>query len=225
MSRPIDNNDSPLSLDVIDEDRVRRALGLKTSGSTPTHQQRPEQARQRHRFVTDGSVPVVMLNRSDSESGGLKDRLSSTSHALESERAAHAATKRLLQEAQQARQALQTRIGHMEMSHHEILRAEQDARRQAEEALVALRAEADEALVALRSEADEALIALRAEADEAIAALHAEMDRPREPVLTAAPLKQRREIRASEPIPRQKRPANEPKPVRWWTPSYRSKQR
>ena len=48
----------PLTLESqLDEDRVRRALGLKTNGAT--HQQRPEQARQRHRFVSDGAVFVT----------------------------------------------------------------------------------------------------------------------------------------------------------------------
>lgn len=195
MSRPTETNNNPLSLDMIDEDRVRRALGLKTSGSSTPHQQRPEQARQRHRFATDGSVPVVMLNRSDNDSSGLKDRLSAATHALETERTAHAATKRLLQEAQQARQALQTRLGHDELSHTEFLRTERAARREAEDALAALKLEIE----------------------------RTETERRATVPVVAQPVRQRREIRASEPIPRQKRPANEPKPVRWWTPSYRAK--
>lgn len=190
MSRPTDNNNSPLSPDMIDEDRVRRALGLKSNGSNTPHQQRPEQARQRHRFVADGAVPVVMLNRTDSETSGLKERLSAAEHALENERTAHAATRRALQEASHANQAMQTRFGHNELSNGEALRAERDLRRAAEEALAALRAE-----LAERSEA-------------------------------RAPERVRREIKASEPIPRKPRvlSTKEPKPVRWWTPSYRSKQ-
>ncbi len=141
MSR-INNPNAPLSLDSqIDEDRVRRALGLKTSGSHQTHQQRPEQARQRHRFVADGAVPVVMLNRTDGETAGLRDRLASTEHALENERAAHASTKRALHDLQLTYQALQTRFGHTELSHNEALKTERDARRAAEEALAALQAE------------------------------------------------------------------------------------
>ena len=202
MSRPTDTNNTPLSIDMIDEDRVRRALGLKT-GSGTTHQQRPEQARQRHRFATDGSVPVVMLNRSDSDSNGLKERLTSAEHALEAERAAHAATRRSLQEAQQAHQGLQTRFGHTELSRNETLQTERDARRDAEEALAAIRAE----MVQLQ------------------AAHAAELVRLREVEVAAVPIKVRREIKAIQPIVRQKRgPANEPKPVRWWTPSYRAKQ-
>lgn len=145
MSKNNDPN-APLSLDnQIDEDRVRRALGLKTSGSHQTHQQRPEQARQRHRFVTDGAVPVVMLNRTDSETAGLRERLAAAEMALENERSAHAATKRALHDAQTAYQALQTRFGHTELSHNEALKTERDARRAAEEALASLRAERLEA--------------------------------------------------------------------------------
>ena len=188
MSRPTDT-DTPLSLDVIDEDRVRRALGLKSSGGPP-HQQRPEQARQRHRFVTDGSVPVVMLNRTDSETSGLKDRLSAAEHALENERNAHAATRRTLQELQQSHQTLQTRLSHSELSHNDVVRAERDGRLVAEQKLTALHDE---------------LAQLKAS--------------------PPAPVKIRRDIKAISPIVRQKRlSTEEPKPVRWWTPSYRSKQ-
>lgn len=202
MSRPTDTNNSPLSLDMIDEDRVRRALGLKTGSSTP-HQQRPEQARQRHRFVTDGSVPVVMLNRSDSETSGLKERLSAAEHALDNERAAHAATRRALQEAQQAHQQLQTRLGHNELSRNETLQTERNARRDAEEALASLRTE----MAAIQASHTAEMVQLRA-------------------IQGAAPIKVRREIKAIAPIVRQKRSsASEPQPVRWWTPSYRAKQR
>ncbi len=138
MSR-INNPQNPLSIDPqIDEDRVRRALGLKSSAP---HQQRPEQARQRHRFVVDGAVPVVMLNRTDTETSGLKEKRAAAETALETERAAHAATRRALNEMQAAHQALQTRFHHAELSHNEALSAEREGRRAAEEALAALRAQ------------------------------------------------------------------------------------
>lgn len=196
MSRPTDTNNNPLSLDMIDEDRVRRALGLKSSSSSTPHQQRPEQARQRHRFVADGAVPVVMLNRTDSETSGLKERLSTAEHALENERNAHQTTRRALQDASQAKQALQTRIGHTDLSHNEVLRTERDARREAEELVVTLRAE-----IAQLKEAAAAVV-----------------------VPAAQPVKQRREIKAIEPIIQKRMSTKEPKPVRWWTPSYRAKQ-
>ena len=178
---------------MIDEDRVRRALGLKSNGSSTPHQQRPEQARQRHRFVADGAVPVVMLNRTDSETSGLKERLAAAEHALENERAAHVATRRALQEAQHANQAMQTRFGHTELSNGEALRTERDLRRAAEEAL---------------------------------AALQAEIAERKKDAAATPPDRVRREIKASEPILRKRAlSTKEPKPVRWWTPSYRSKQK
>lgn len=148
MSR-INNPNVPLSLDnQIDEDRVRRALGLKSSGGP--QQQRPEQARQRHRFVTDGAVPVVMLNRTDSETAGLREKLAAAEAALEAERTAHAATRRALHEMQATHQGLQTRFGHTELDHAEALRSERAARRSAEEALAALQAERATAVEAPR---------------------------------------------------------------------------
>lgn len=132
----------PLSLESqVDEDRVRRALGLHTSG---TPQQRPEGARHRHRFVSDGAVPVVMLNRADGENGGLKEKLVGAEAALEAERAAHAGTRRALADLQTTYQALQTRVAHAKLAQEEALAAERRAREAAEEALAALRTEARE---------------------------------------------------------------------------------
>ena len=184
------NNHTPLSLETpIDEERVRRALGLSSSGAP--HQQRPEQARQRHRFVADGAVPVVMLNRVDGETTGLKERLAAAEIALENERAAHAGTRRLLHDAQSAHQALQTRFGHTELALNETLKAEREARRTAEDSLAALRVESAE--------------------------------RPA-PVPVQLPVSR---VKSADAAPRKVRAtaAKEPKPVRWWTPSYSAKQR
>lgn len=220
MSRPTDNN-TPFSVDAIDEDRVRRALGLKSSGSSPTHQQRPEQARARHRFVADGAVPVVMLNRADGEANGLKERLSAAERALENEKGAHANTRRALQEATQANQGLQTRLSHNELASADMIRSEREARRIAEAALADLRA-ALHAETARAKSLEAALAAAKAE--------HEAMQQKLDQLAVAAPVQPearvRREVRASEPIPRKPRSKSpkEPKPVRWWTPSYRAKQ-
>jgi len=134
MTHNSDQN-QPLSLEgQVDEARVRRALGLQ--GPVTQHQQRPEQARHRHRFVSDGAVPVVMLNQG--EGGGLKERLTVAESALEHERAQHGATKRALFDAQASLQALQTRLAHAELAHNEAIAAERRARQTAEEALTAL---------------------------------------------------------------------------------------
>lgn len=213
MSRS-DNPNTPLSLDSqIDEDRVRRALGLKTTGSHQTHQQRPEQARQRHRFVTDGAVPVVMINRADSETTGLKERLAASEHALENERAAHASTRRALADALASYQTLQTRFGHTELSHGEVLKTERDSRRFAEEALAAMRAEQHD--TPKRRIVSEPVI------------VSAEPPPPTEAVAVTSvqgpverSVDRSVERQASKPRPASTR---EPKPVRWWTPSFRAK--
>lgn len=197
------NQNNPLSLDTpIDEDRVRRALGLKTGGAP--HQQRPEQARQRHRFVADGAVPVVMLNRADGETTGLKERIASLETTLDTERNAHAATRRALSDAHAAHQTLQTRLSHTELSHGEALKAERAARRTAEEALAALRAERPERPRRVpKSVIVEHAEALGASASEPGSAQPMAAKPGRKPRLTAAP--------------------REAKPVRWWTPSFRNK--
>ncbi len=114
------------------EAQMRRALGLQ-GPARPVQQQRPDQARARHRFVQDGGVPVVVLNRSDIDpTGPLKARITELEAALETERAAHGATKRVLHDAQAAQQALQTRMTHSEIAHREALAAESAARQAAE---------------------------------------------------------------------------------------------
>lgn len=141
---PDSNNNAPNTPSDADgaESRMRKALGLQ--GGTPTlpAQQRPEQARQRHRFAQDGSVPVVMLNsRGDAESTALRDRNAALDTALDSEKAAHAATRRQLQEAQAAVQALQTRLVHADLAHADALASERKAREQAEAVLIPVQPE------------------------------------------------------------------------------------
>jgi hypothetical protein len=123
---------TPASDSQADETQMRRALGLQGPGRSAPQQQRPEQARARHRFVQDGGVPVVMLNRSDDPTTPFKARVSELEAALEAERAAHGGTKRALQETQAAAQALQTRLMHAELSHDDALAAERQAREAAE---------------------------------------------------------------------------------------------
>ncbi|HEY0205927.1 MAG TPA: hypothetical protein VGC15_17440 [Acetobacteraceae bacterium] len=110
---------------------MRRALGLQGSGR-PVAQQRPDQARARHKFVQDGGVPVVVLNRSEDATAPFKARISELEASLEAEKAAHAATRRALHDAQLAGQALQTRLTHAELAHSDFLAAERQAREAAE---------------------------------------------------------------------------------------------
>ncbi len=106
------------------ETRMRAALGLRGPGG-PAPQQRADQARARHKFVQDGGVPVVMLNRTNDQDalGTAKARISELSTQLDQERTNHAATRRTLQEAQATIQGLQTRIAHSDLAHRDALAA------------------------------------------------------------------------------------------------------
>lgn len=116
-----------LSSDDETESRMRQALGLRGAAGTAGHapQQRADQARARHKFVQDGGVPVVMLNRGGDQDalGTARARIAELEHQLETERAAHNATRRSLNEAQVIVQGLQTRIAHAELAHHDALAA------------------------------------------------------------------------------------------------------
>ena len=114
---------------------MRRALGLQGGSRPVVHQQRADQARPRHKFVQDGGVPVVMMNRSaDSDpTAPFRARLVEAEAAIEAERTAHAITRRHLQETQAQAQALQTRLAHAELAHADALAAERRLRAQAEE--------------------------------------------------------------------------------------------
>lgn len=123
------------------ETQMRRALGLNgPNGSAhgrPVPQQRPEQARARHRFVADGDVPVVVLNRADPDpTAALKSRITELEAALEAERAAHGGTRRNLHETQLAAQALKTRLTHQDLAHTDAVAAERQARERADAALL-----------------------------------------------------------------------------------------
>ena len=124
---------TPASDSQATELQMRRALGLQGPGR-PVAQQRPEQARARHRFVQDGGVPVVVLNRGDDATAPFKARIAELEGLLEAERAAHAATRKFLQDAQAAAQALQTRLIHSDLAHNDTVAAERQAREAAEAA-------------------------------------------------------------------------------------------
>ena len=106
------------------ETRMRAALGLRGPGG-PAPQQRADQARARHKFVQDGGVPVVVLNRHNDQDAlsTAKARISELAAQLEHERTAHATTRRTLQEAQATIQGLQTRIAHTDLAHRDALAA------------------------------------------------------------------------------------------------------
>ena len=190
------------------ESRMRLALGLRGAASTAGHapQQRADQARARHKFVQDGGVPVVMLNRSHDQDalGTLKARVTELERHLDQERTAHAATKRLVAEAQANLQQEKTRFAHAELAHADALAA---AARAAEAGTAARELEADTAARAL--EASQRRPAMAAAVTNPDAPAKPKRGRPpRKPAIDRASLE---------------RPAKAEKPVRWWTPSYRTK--
>lgn len=188
---PLSPNDTQAT-----ENRMRRALGLQGSTRQP-QQQRADQVRPRHRFVQDGGVPVVVLNsRGDNDPTAVfKARVAELEAALEAERTAHGATRRLLHEAQAAVQAQQTRLAHAEFAHNEALTAERNARQTAEESLQARLAMAEQLLPL------------------PVAAL------PLPPAAKPKPV-----ARKTPRAPRVTQ-AKEPQPVKWWLPNFREKLR
>ena len=242
------SNDAPSSDSLADETRMRRALGLGTGGGHPTPQQRPEQAPARHRFVQDGGVPVVMLNaKAEPETAALRERIAALEGQLETERAAHGLTRRQLETEHHAVTALQTRIAHNDPAHKDALDQERRLREAAQaalqEALANAPARRHRALPVQEPEPDTV-------EDDRLQALdlgpaHAAKAQPAQPDTIPADTIQADTIQADEGAeasaevpaaalgiaPQEKRPRGrprsttpaEPKPVRWWTPSYRAK--
>ena len=189
------------------ETKMRRALGLGSGGGHHTPQQRPEQARARHRFVQDGGVPVVMLSqKAEPETAALRERITSLGGALENERQAHQAALRQLKELEGHHTALQTRLAHAELTHRDALEQERRLRIAAQEAL----GEALAATPAARRRPAASRVAVEDEPiATAAAAPPADSDTP------VPPKRGRGRPRSATPP--------EPKPVRWWTPSFRAK--
>lgn len=141
ISRPTSPLTPVLANDAqVAEQKMRRALGLNTRANQAPVQQRPEQARQRHRFVQDGGVPVVVLNHRTDESSALRERVAELEAAIDAERGAHAMTRRALSEQQAAMQSVETRFAHAELAHRDILAQEQRARSTLQEQIALLQA-------------------------------------------------------------------------------------
>ncbi len=205
------------------ETQMRRALGLNPGGPTHTPQQRPEQARARHRFVQDGGVPVVMLNhKPEPEVAALRERVMGLEATLETERAALAAAKRSLTDQQAAAQALQTRLAHTELAHAEAIESERRQRLAAQQALAdaVAGAAANTIVTTARGPGRPRLPRPMIPADMAPDAAPASASAPG---LTPMPKP------AGPPVVKAKRgrprinPLPEPKPLRWWTPSFKAK--
>lgn len=184
------------------ESRMREALGIRDRAFARLPQQRPEDARQRHRFVRDGEVPVVVVNgRKEQDNNPSGDpRIAAMQAVVASEKAARALADRALQEAQATIQTLQTRLAHVELAHSEALAAERARREQAERALQDSRAPRE------RAQPEQRNIAAPAASEPR------KRGRPKKIAPTAPSTKATRVKKAREP-----------QPVKWWLPSYRAK--
>ena len=232
------------------EERMRRALGLTgdhAGRSSPAHAERPQAgppgrpagrssaAKQRHRFVPDGAVPVTVISRHRSgEADGPPTSRAAVEAALQAERAARERAERSLQEALATVRDLQTKLGHAELARREASGAAEAARAAAD----SLRAEHQEQELRWQ----ENLGAERAARLAAEAAL-AEATRAREPAKrtrASAPAAQPAlDLQDVSPAPRAKAPAKaaakrtrkaaaeprqrEPQPVKWWLKSARKR--
>ena len=197
----------------IDEARMRRALGLDRPPAVPSarsaqqrpaqprpEQVRPEQARARHRFVRDGEVPVVVVNGHGASEAAPNGQAAGLQAKLLAEQQARSEVERSLAEAQATVRSLRAQLAHAELAHAEALAAERRAREAAETAL-----------------------------RDATAARGAAERRPR----GAAPVPAA-DVPTAEPTSKRTRaaksarkvgvkPAREPKPVKWWLPSYKAR--
>lgn len=189
---------------------MRRALGLTSGGGNgrggAVPQQRADQARGRHRFAQDGSVPVTVLNHRPDELSAKDARIAELQASLENERNTHANTRRTLSEQQAAHQALQTRLAHMELAHRDALEAERRTLAVAQSALADAKAQPAPRRTPRPTAEPAALADATADA----------VDGPAAPTaLPAAPKAKRGRPRIHPP--------REPKPLRWWTPSFKAK--
>ena len=178
------DKNAPLALnDPQTELRMRRALGLGDRSNPHGPQQRPDQARQRHRFVQDGGVPVTMLNaRTDPDTAALRDQIQSLQSALDDKATQLVAARKTIADQEKSIQALQTRIAHNDLAHADALETERRALAAAQEALAAA------------------------------------------PATRAAPKAVAVEIGEKKKRGRPRiHPIQEPKPIRWWTPSFKAK--
>lgn len=256
MSLPREQPQSSTTAPPMDdaEQAMRRALGLYGDQPRPrSDADRAEPAQRtgggfmpgggftqgvhRRRFVQDGEVPVTVVHPGGGQAGPTSSRLQRVEAALTSETAARDRAERALHEAQAAIQALQTKMGHNDLTKDEAIAA---AKRLQDE-IVSLREELSAAAEQLKEaitragDAEEESRALRAElAEERRARKLAERllrETSGEPVLMAldaapepAPahadrptvMVERVPARRGRPPAARAEPEAEPEPVKWW---------
>jgi len=237
------SSESPANTTENEVELMRRALGLSDQGShaeSPPdprggggQMQRHDQDRRARRFVRDGEVPVVVLNRAR-DVGGTQtvptNRLALAENALRGERAARERAERALHEAQANIQHLQTQIGHATLAHAEALSVEREARELAERRLSEMTAARD----AAESRLAEARLAevvqarlienLEARRKETVSARVTETVTVAPAGVSPARGKVARKPRGTS-VPPKKTAENEQEAVKWWLPTFKARSR
>lgn len=93
---------------------------LQSTSSAPSSPMSSGAPRGRHRFVQDGDIPVVVVNRRPRQATDGLPPIAALEQALGAEREARAAAERALQQAQEKISQLQMRLAHAESSQDEL---------------------------------------------------------------------------------------------------------
>jgi len=207
------------------EERMRRALGLCGPGARPTLTTKAAPARQ----GGDGSAaPGLARRKPDSISGSsalpnalspLQQRVAALEQKLATEQQRHGQVRQLLQQTELAARTLQARCEHTALAQQEELDRERQATLTAQHGLDNAPFELRQRTTAKRSanarSKEEASQAAANQAPVGLAAAKLDIISSSEPVNDPSLPKKRGRPRT--------RPLPEPKPVRWWTPSFRTK--
>jgi len=207
------------------EERMRRALGLGGPSAQQTLTSKAAPARQ----ADDGAAtPGSARRKPDGVSGSsaltsvpsvLQQRVAELERQLATERQKHGEVHQLLQRTELATRTLETRCQHSALAQQEELDRARQATLAAQRALDDAVFERQQRTTARRSakarSQEEASPAATSPAPVVLAA--AELDGMSSPRPTPEP-----------PTPKKRgrprtRPLPEPKPVRWWTPSFRTR--
>jgi len=207
------------------EERMRRALGLGGPSAQPTLTTKPASARQ----ASDRSAaPGLGRRKPDSVSRNstltslpspLQQRLAELEQKLATEQQRHGRVRQLLQQTELAARTLQTRCEHSALAQQEELDRERQATLRAQRALDDATFELQQRTKPSRStkvkSQEGASQAATSPAPVVSAAAGLDVMISPEPTTDPSSPKKRGRPRI--------RPLPEPKPVRWWTPSFRKK--
>ncbi len=191
------------------ESRMRDALGI---GPARTTQNRGTAPPVRKQFVRDGQVQVEILQGRRAPEGmdALQRRVTSLQDELAAERSERIAAQRALAESRAVIQQLQTKLAHNELATAEALATEQQTRSALEQQLQELSSQVAQTKAAQARTAENKAATADTKAAARPKRADSDSDLPRK----AAPSK-----RAGV------KPAKEPKPVKWWLPSYQARKR